>query len=341
MVRILAILFFVFIAALERPALCQCSDAGICSLENHTDRLRPLFLSLTYDYGYGGKQDNIFINDLKLAINYQVTSRLGISAILPFTKKVLNNTNYSGSVEGIGDIIINATFEIFSKDPEITGDLYEPRETCFNDANLTRLPKTYLLLDIGSKLATGNIIKNQLPLRYQTGLGSNDLLLGISYIPGPKTAGGGGTDSPQYWKFRFGFQIPFGITSNSIDSIRRGPDLVGRVTYFNAIPNFDYQLELFAIKRLTKTKKYFQGPLLVTNENSPDVIDTLYGNYEIPKSDFFQINLRLFAKYYFATDAGVLIGAAIPFLRRGENIDGLERSYTIFCGISYLFGRHQ
>ena len=339
---IFLLLFCIFKAEI---AFSQCSDAGICSIAKNTSESRPLFLGLTYDYGYSGKQDNIFINDLKLAINYQVTSRLGLSAALPFTKKIFNNADYSGSVQGIGDLTISSFTTLLS---ESTKKKYH-YEGCFlmapseenNPETLWRTKGKLLQLDVAIKLATGSINKNQLSLRYQTGLGSNDLLLGISYVPAPDTESFSYYAEPEYWKFGFGFQIPFGITPNTMDSIRRGPDLVGSITYFNAMPNLDYQIELLAIKRLTKTRKYFQGPFILTSEGSPDPIDILYGSYDIPKSDFFQINLRLSAKYYFAKDAGFLVGAAIPFLKRGENSDGLERSYTIFCGISYLFGGYR
>ena len=335
------VFFLLFLVSNARPALSQCSDAGICSIAKNTSESRPLFLGLTYDYGYSGKQDNIFINDLKLAINYQVTSRLGLSAALPFTKKIFSNAYYSGSIQGIGDLLLHTSYELYSKDPIAVGDiLYNPSEGHINNGNsFYRFPKTSLFAELGVKLSTGSVNKNQLALRYQTGMGSNDLLFVISYIPGPKTTLG--ESDPEFWKFGFGFQVPFGIASNSIDSIRRGPDLIGRISYFNAMPNLDYQIELLAIKRLTKTRKYFQGPFILTSEGSPDPIDTLYGSYDIPKSDFFQINLRLSAKYYFATDAALLVGAAIPFLKRSENSDGLERSYTIFCGISYLFGGYR
>ena len=61
--------------------------AGICSIENHNNARHSLFFGLEYDYGYSGKQDNIFINDLRLAINYQFNSTIGIGFSLPFTKK--------------------------------------------------------------------------------------------------------------------------------------------------------------------------------------------------------------------------------------------------------------
>jgi len=298
----------------------------------------PLFFGVTYDYGYSGKQDNIFINDLKFAISYQVTSRLGISATLPFTKKVFSNANFTGSLQGIGDILLSSNYVLFTKYPTTIGATdYGPGWDPNNESSMFRSPKTTIDLDVGVKIPTALTNRNKLPLRYQAGMGTNDLLIGISYIPGPKTTAG--EFDPEFWKFGLDFQIPFGIASNSIDSIRRGPDLVGRISYFNAIPNLDCQVELLAIKRLTKTKEYFNGPFIVTSESSPDPIDTVYGSYEIPKSDFFQVNLRLSAKYYFAKNTGLLFGAAIPFIKRGENSDGTERSYTLFCGISYLFGR--
>ncbi len=334
------VFFLLFWIGFARPLLSQCSDAGVCSVENHNNARHSLFCGLEYDYGYSGKLDNIFINDLRLALNYQLNSTIGIGVSLPFTKKIFSNTNFSGSEQGIGDLIINTTTLLFSRVTErtpMTDNYYAPSDEN-NYESIWRPLRATLQLDAGFKLATGAVNMNQLPLRYQPGLGSNDLMLGISYIPAPYISNDDYTAT--YWRFWLGAQIPFGIASNSFDSIRRGPDLAAKVSYFNAIKNFDYQVELFAIKRLIKSTKYFQGPFIVTSETSPDPIDTVYGSYQIPSSDFLQLDLRISGKYYFARNTGILFGAAIPFLKRGENSDGLKRSYTLFAGISYLFGNY-
>jgi hypothetical protein len=315
------IVFFVilFLVIFSAGSLrSQCSDAGIGSLDNHTERWYPLYAALTYDYGYSGKQDNIFVNDLLLEASRRVGPKLEISVRIPFEKKIFNtNDLYSGSIQGIGDLIFSANYELYTRNPKRIGwSDYWGEWNPHNEHSMMRSPRTILSLDMGAKLSTGAVNRDQVPLRYQPGSGSDDLLVGLSFIPGPDS--NMGEYDPQFWQFRAGFQLPVFRTYNWVDSVKRGADLVGRITYNNAMEDLDYQAELIAIKRLSKS---------------------FSGETEIPNSDFFQIDLKLSATLYLVRNAGLQLGAAIPFIQRKENYDGLERSYTIFCGINYLYAR--
>jgi hypothetical protein len=161
-------------------------------------------------------------------------------------------------------------------------------------------------------------------LRYQSGLGTNDLLLGLTYGTERLTTAG-----TELWQFTLGYQQPFGTSGNNIDSLRRGPDLVGGISYSTLISDISLSGEILAIKRLTESKLVYHG--LYTTEESPDPV--YVEELTIPNSAFFQLNLKVIAGYAISSSLVIDGSFALPLLKREDNTDGLKRVYTFSGGL--------
>jgi hypothetical protein len=260
----------------------QCSDAGICSLggqesDSHNKNLR---LGLGYQYGYSSKTDEITYNSIGLDGKYSLND-FTLTILLPFN----HQTGPLGNVSGIGDLLLTGSYNLLSG--------YE-------------IP---LNIHGGVKLATGNDNKGNLPQAYQSGLGSNDILIGIS-------------SAYNNMYVLAGYQIAGGRNDN-IQQVKRGDDLLFSVGYNqNVSENFTGGLELLLIKRLDETS----------------IVDpALPGNFiSVPESDNLQINGALTLLYMVSENLGVNFFGAIPFRQRPVNIDGLTRSITLAGGIYFM-----
>jgi hypothetical protein len=71
---------------------------------------------------------------------------------------------------------------------------------------------------MGAKLAAGEVNSSNLPQAYQSGLGTNDMLDGVTYTIDNYSAGAA-------------VQIPFGRSGNAATRLKRGSDLMLRFGY--------------------------------------------------------------------------------------------------------------
>ncbi len=310
------LLVVVILCFFSSKGIAQCSDAGVCSVGEHTNNSTEFKAALDYLLGSSGKPDNITIQNINLTLRYSY-----FSVIIPYVAKSFDNEMYQGSINGIGDVIIGGSYSFsFDRDPYTTGDNNE--ESVWSMAT-----NSSLTFDVASKFPTGSTNEGGYPLRYQNGLGTTDLILGatfsLPYYDNPNQGN---------WLFGLGFQMPFGISDNSIDSLKRGPDLLARISYNRSISDIGITGEILAIKRLTTSTLVYNG--IYTTEQSPDPI--YVSEIEIPNSDDLQINIKLSAEYEITKDIGIHAGVAVPILKREDNTDGLKRAYTVFLGFSFF-----
>jgi hypothetical protein len=165
-----------------------------------------------------------------------------------------------------------------------------------------------LTASIGLKLATGDENKEPLlPQVYQPGLGSNDLIFTIDY---------------NYESFSFGaaFQLAGGRNDKEGIRLKRGNDLLMRTSYKFPFHNFIILPQLLLIKRISKSS------ILELNSANENFI-------EIDKSDQMQLNGVIEIQYPLNENYSLFIEAAVPFLKREVNIDGLTRAYTVSFGV--------
>ncbi len=313
-------LLFVFfcLSFLTSHSFGQCSDAGICSLSNHTNVvLASNSIKLGYSFGTTGKDEKL--NHQKISLDYTHYFMEGASSLaisIPYSIQSGENVYInepSVRVSGIGDIQLLGSMSVWNDEVMDTSSSIHAINTMKS-----------LQVQVGAKFATGKINEDNLPLRYQSGLGTNDLLLGISYIMSPFEAG-------------IGFQLPFGISKNHIDSLKRGADLLTHISFTHTFDRFSAIAEILAIKRLSKSKLLFPPGTVLITEESPDPIVLENGEYVIKESDQFQLNLRGTVEYRLQNDITFEAGFAIPFIKRSDNTDGLKRAFTISGGVKYLF----
>jgi hypothetical protein len=281
-----------FIASLLLAATdlhAQCSDAGACSIgggmhEQKTDAPKH---SLTIRYGYGnsGKTDDLRFHSLQLEADAQLPAGSRISLRLPWTWV----EGPRGSANGLADLILIWDQQLWSTDD------------------------IALHAQGGVKVATGEDNAGGLPQSYQPGLGTNDLLFGLSL-------------AYSHWHVAATYQYSRGRSSNTLTRLRRGDDVLLRGGYTTDISELHVGIELLAVKRLS-----LSSVLDATAGGTRDVF------LDVPDSDQFQLNLAAQASLPVSDNVSVLAHAAIPLLKREVNVDGLTRALTVSAGMRVHF----
>ena len=312
---------YIFIALLmlvtPNYGLSQCSDAGVCSFHSNDKGIfRRSGVGVDYLNGYSGKEDDIRYESAKLAGYYWFDKRTNIGVMLPLNRQ----RGKFGNVQGIGDVLVVLDYLI----KDHPGDISINGETSILTGTFEATS-----VQIGGKFSTGAVNQNNLPLLYQNGLGTNDLLIGILYSAA----------NPQkynYDLFEGGFtlQIPFGIAGNNFDSLERGADLLGRISYQYPILNsFGLKGQLLAIQRLWKSTIHDYE--IITSETSPDPIGISY--FHKVEDNTLQINISASATYKYREDIYFETGFTVPLISKKVNFDGLKRQYTLFASANYHF----
>jgi hypothetical protein len=262
----------------------QCSDAGVCQIGGHLaegEDMEKLNLSASYKYGYSGKEDDIQYHSFVLTGNYNVLDNSSVQFMLPYNSQ----SGPAGTVNGIGDLIVS-----------LNQNLLSDENSSFNAS-------------VGVKLAAGDENKDNLPQTYQSGLGTNDILIGLSYYYGD-------------FGFGAGYQHSGGRNDN-LYRLDKGDDILVRTSY-------ELQLEPLSI---TPQLLYIQ-PL--AKSSILDLTSTAEGNFiEVDKSNKPQLNLLTELRYELAGNLSLKGDFAIPFIKREVNVDGLTRAFSASFGLSY------
>ena len=261
----------------------QCSDAGICQLGTHlTEGENELFnISGAYKYGYSGKEDDIRFHSFVLDGSYNLLAKSSVQFLIPYNIQ----SGPAESINGIGDLIISWN------------------QLLFSDENSS------FSASLGTKLATGDDNKDNLPQKYQSGLGANDVLFGLSYTYDKISVGAG-------------YQLAGGRNDN-IQRLERGDDLLLRASYQLSFDQFSIIPQLLFIQRLTKST--------ILDPTSTDKESFV----EVDKSDQAQLNFLAKLEYEISKNISLVGDFAIPFIKREVNVDGLTRAYSASIGVTF------
>ena len=277
------IAFGLSLSLLAGQTIAQCSDAGVCAIGGTPSPLRHQ-LSLNYVFGKSGKEDDLTFHSLRLEGDVEILEQSRLYLSLPFSRQM----GPIGTTAGIGDLTIMWHQRVF------------------------RNHHSALDLQGGLKLKTGTVNERNLPQAYQSGLGTNDLLLGATY-------------SIENFSFSTGYQIVTGRSANRVDRLKRGDDLLVRAAYTHKAHPLRADAEVLAIKRIQES-----NVLDPENPRSTSFVD-------LPNSNQLQINLLGRLTYALSESHALQTTIAVPLRNRKINVDGLTRSFTLSLGLAYLF----
>ena len=227
-----------------------------------------------------------------------------------------NDISY-GSVKLEADLDLKNGFRVNGSIPYsfISGPLGENNgigdlEVVFS--KMFRIKKKHLLtFFLGGKFATGKVnSSDSLPQRYMPGLGTNDLIVGAVYT------------GVNYF-FGVGYQKPFGRSANYITRLKRGDDVFFRAGFFEEFSKVSIKAEVLTILRLQ--------PSNVLASYNPETFTKI--NY----SSEPQVNLLGTVGYKASDEISITVQAALPFLKRDYNFDGLKRKFSVGAMVSYNF----
>lgn len=279
------ILFIILIAASAYmfKDYAQCSDAGVCSVGGHSmeqESRSPFIISASYKFGLSGKDDDVKYHLFQLGTVYNVLESTSLQLSIPYNIQ----SGPLGEINGIGDLLISITQKLLSEE------------------------KSSLNVSIGAKLATGDDSKNNLPMAYQSGLGSNDFIFAINY-------------SYESIGIGLGYQLA-GSRNNNLIKLKRGDDLLIRATYIILLDKFTINPQLLFIKRLAKSN--------TVNNLSMAPIETFV---DVANSDQTQFNLLTQVQYQINSNYSLIADFAVPFIKREVNVDGLTRAFSASAGV--------
>ncbi|PLX31327.1 MAG: hypothetical protein C0600_05915 [Ignavibacteria bacterium] len=273
-----------FLLLLTHQLSAQCSDAGACSIGGHVADENQHSISLGYGYGSSGGDEALTFHSVQIDGRFQVLDGSNVFLSLPYNSV----DGPLGSASGIGDLTILLMQEVW------TGD------------------EGMLSLQAGGKIATGTVNEGGLPQAYQSGLGTNDILLGVSYETAP-------------WNFAAGYLLSNGRSDNDIDRLERGDDLFARAGYRTSFDDIGAGLEILVIKRLSESTVQDPG------RPGEDRFITL------PDSDQLQVNIVATSSIPMSDDLTLNLLAGMPLLARDVNVDGLKRALTLSAGMAFSF----
>lgn len=283
---ILGLLLLVIVSGYSSQIIAQCSDAGVCSV-GHTmgdNNDNILDVNVGYKFGSSGKEDDVKYHSFQLAAIYNVFEKTTLQISIPYNIQ----SGPLGDVNGIGDLLVSISQNIISD----------------NNSSLNA--------SIGAKFATGKDNVENLPMAYQSGLGSNDILFALNY-------------SYNNIGFGIGYQIAGGRNKNVI-KLERGDDLLLRASYNFLLDQITIQPQILFIKRLSKSN--------VVNSASMAPMETYI---DVENSDQSQLNLLTVIQHKINKNYSLFADFAIPFIKREVNVDGLTRSFSASIGVQLNF----
>lgn len=262
----------------------QCSDAGVCSVGNTMVVRNENIIDVNFGYKFGssGKEDDVKYHSLQLGAIYHVFEKTSLQMSIPYNFQ----SGPLDDVNGIGDLLVSITQNIISD----------------NNSSLDA--------SIGAKFAVGEDNAENLPMAYQSGLGSNDILFALNYTY--KNIG-----------FGVGYQLACGRNNNVI-KLERGDDILLKASYNFLLDQFTIRPQVLFIKRLSESN--------VVNSASMAPMETYI---DVENSDQSQLNFLTSFNYEINNNYSLFADFAIPFIKREINLDGLTRVFSASIGVQF------
>lgn len=165
-----------------------------------------------------------------------------------------------------------------------------------------------LSAQLGARFATGDDDQGGLPQCYQPGLGSTDPMAGLRW-------------DGLAWEAGLGYQWARQRSGNSVGPLRRGDDLLAYGGTRGQLGGMAWGLKTLAIQRLSRS----------------DVRDSHGRIVPVPDSGRLQVNLEGTLSWPMSRRWSLESRAAVPFLKRPDNTDGLKRALTVELGAAIRY----
>lgn len=288
-----------------------CSDAGFCTMgamkpdQSFSKKFSILLKSIAVGQYVGLTRFDDTILAYTLDANIGIGNRVIFQFKLPYqmTRGTMANTG------GIGDVSLAFTYGLIQKE------------------NLK------LNITMGTKFPTGNSeLRNDgraLPMYYQPGLGTYDIVIGSSIITNK-------------WLFALGYQRALNSIDNKFiwgewqdhplfekaltypiaQDLQRGTDVMFRVERNFRFTNFNFNVGLLPIYRLNKD--------IVTSPQTGERV-------HVDGSDGLALSLLYGFGYRLSVKSGIKVMLGSRVIKRKRNPDGLSREFVNTIGYEYRF----
>jgi hypothetical protein len=307
MKRIALVVCFLALILISPKALGQgCSDAGFCSAGNlkastRGDSAKVSTVSLKLAFGSG--EEGVSIMHIIPEMNWQLSESSGMQFSIPF----VFTSGDLGSTSGTGDLLLAYTYRFLQKN------------------------KLSMSGTIGTKLATGKTdLKDggfySLPMPYQSGLGSYDLILGWSMMYNNRVSVAAGLQKVLSHDNDNTFLHYPSVTIDELkyfqsQNLKRGDDILVRAGFKSRLGEVSVTPGILAIYRIAKDKITDQFGIERELEGS----DGLTFNVTV------SVALPLGEKFSLSAEAGA------PAVVRDVRADGLTRSFVAAASLRYHF----
>jgi hypothetical protein len=305
-----------------------CSDAGVCTAgpigqlaatNDSTGAKEPRhFARLQCSYALG--EQGVVIMQVVPEIGWGITERLGLQFKVPYVSASGN----LGENSGIGDMIFTASYSFVKE----------------RDRNLTAI--------VGLRIPTGETSPQPLeqtsfgpdfkplPMPYQPGLGTLDLLLGAQYRYRRWTAALAYQHVLSQENENLFYQEPWEGDPDAVKYfesayLERANDAVARVQYALPIGKFSIQPGLLAIYHLGLDSR-------LEVDATPDPWDMEpFVRRDVEGSDGLTLNLTADARYRLNDAWALEASFGSPVIVREARPDGLTRAMVINLGVRLGF----
>ncbi|MDZ7900864.1 MAG: hypothetical protein U5N85_22910 [Arcicella sp.] len=279
-----------------------CSDAGFCTigvLKGNQPSDNVYKTRWGFNTTVGIADGGVFVSTNSLEYNRNI----GKKTFLQIKQPLVITSGELGSALGLGDLSVALNRRIYSQ----------------GDTHLDALLATKIA--IGSTTFQANGL--DLPMPYQTGLGTNDLILGLSY-------------KINQWQFVVGYQQPFGRAKNNFLKDYWQADQVQ--DYFdsrNLLRKSDILLRIERIVNIHKKWKSSVGVLPILHLGEDEIILKDGNNSILKDSDGLTLNVNLGINYQFNDFNSIRASISAPLLVRDVRPDGLTRVFVIGIGFEH------
>lgn len=310
-------------------ALAQgCSDAGVCTAgpigqpalmqDSAVGGPKRHYVRLQYSYAIG--EQGVVIMQVVPELSIGLTDRLAIQAKLPY---VMADGDL-GQNSGIGDLVATASYGFIKlDDKDLTGVLG------------MRIPTGRFVPESFEK-ATYGPTAHPLPMPYQVGLGTTDLLFGLQYRYERISAAIAyqhvlKQDNQSTFLHRYWADVPAAASYFESFALERADDAVLRLQYGVPFGRLILQPGLLGILHMGKDSR-------LEDPNALDLIlDRPVQRREIDGSEGLTLNLTADLRYQLNSSWWLEASMGSPLVVREVRPDGLTRALVANVGLRYAF----